>query len=180
MKDVPYGYCHCGCGQHTSIAKWTSPRDHMIKGEPRLFRAGHQKRNNLSYTIDPGTGCWLWDGHCNTSGYGQFRLGGPKMKLAHRYYWEQRFGSVPEGKELHHLCQIRRCVNPDHLELLSRKQHRPLANKPKPFLIWNTKLTSADVLEIRVLRGKETQSSLAKRFGVSQAHISRIQLGKAR
>jgi hypothetical protein len=178
MQDVPYGYCHCGCGIKTSIAKWTAPRDHMVKGEPRMFRAGHQRRNTFGYTVDVESGCWVWHGHFNTFGYGQFSCGPIKNVLAHRHIYEQLRGPIPEGTELHHLCANRRCVNPDHLQPLTRKQHRPTFSKPGPFPIWNKVLTDADVAEIRTLRGQVTQEILGKRFGVCQAHISRIQLGK--
>jgi hypothetical protein len=178
MQEVSYGYCRCGCGEKTSIAKWTAPRDHMVKGEPRMFRAGHQRRNTFGYTVDAETGCWIWHGHFNTGGYGQFSCGPIKNVLAHRYYFEQARGPIPEGTELHHLCTNRRCVNPDHLQTLTRKQHHPTYSKPAPFLCWKTTLTASDIAEIRALRGKVTQEQLGKRFGVYQTTISRVQLGK--
>ncbi len=171
MRDVPYGYCQCGCGQKTSIAarNSNSPRQPLIKGSPCRFVRGHQNRNKLSYTVDPVTGCWLWDGHCNTNGYGQFRLGGPKQHLAHRWYYEQLRGPIPDGIELHHTCENHRCVNPDHLEPMTRRPHRLTRS--------DVKLTADDVAEIRRLRGQVTQVALAERFHVSSRHISNIHSG---
>jgi hypothetical protein len=62
--------------------------------------------------------CWLWTG-CTTRpiplGYGRIRIG-HKFVVAHRYAWMQVNGPIPEGLELDHLCKVRHCVNPDHLE----------------------------------------------------------------
>ncbi len=43
-REVPYGTCHCGCGQKTNISKETDKRRGAIRGEPRKFVAGHQGR----------------------------------------------------------------------------------------------------------------------------------------
>ena len=42
--EVPYGYCHCGCGQKTNISKYNSPKHGWIKGQPRKFLMGHEAR----------------------------------------------------------------------------------------------------------------------------------------
>lgn len=40
-QEIPYGYCHCGCGQKTSIAKITDPRRGNVKGQPVMYVSGH-------------------------------------------------------------------------------------------------------------------------------------------
>lgn len=70
------------------------------------------------------SGCWLWTGRCDEKalpspgyghGHGQFTA--DKRRLgAHRWYYEQVKGPVQEGLHLDHLCRVRCCVNPDHLE----------------------------------------------------------------
>lgn len=69
-------------------------------------------------TLAAGRGsCWLWTA-CTGSeadGYGHFRAG-PTDARAHRWLYEHLYGSVPAGLHLDHLCRVRRCVNPDHLE----------------------------------------------------------------
>jgi uncharacterized Zn finger protein (UPF0148 family) len=68
-------------------------------------------------------GCWLWKGTIkNRDGYGYVSLPGapPRYKAAHRAAYELSKGPIPEGMVIHHKCRIRDCVNPDHLEPLSR------------------------------------------------------------
>jgi hypothetical protein len=62
--------------------------------------------------------CWFWMGTLNPAGYGVFNLGnraGNKTVLAHRFAYEQVAGPILE-ESLDHLCYVRRCVNPAHME----------------------------------------------------------------
>ena len=74
-------------------------------------------------------GCWVWT--ASTFGgkpgneYGGIRLG-PKaagMRLAHRVSYEFYKGPIPDGLHIDHLCRVRLCVNPDHLEAVTPKQN---------------------------------------------------------
>jgi hypothetical protein len=60
-------------------------------------------------------GCWLWLGPLNNAGYGTVRREGRKL-LAHRVVYELLVGPIPEGLQSDHLCRVRRCVNPAHIE----------------------------------------------------------------
>jgi hypothetical protein len=60
--------------------------------------------------------CWLWIAGHNSAGYGWFNIAG-KCNLAHRAAWELSVGSIPEGLDVLHRCDIPACVNPDHLFL---------------------------------------------------------------
>lgn len=59
--------------------------------------------------------CWLWTGTINVDGYGKvsFRL---PCRLAHRVVYERLVGPIQDGLQLDHLCRVRNCVNPNHLE----------------------------------------------------------------
>ena len=59
--------------------------------------------------------CWLWTASVDHAGYGQFGVH-PRKVGAHRYAYQALVGPIPEGLELDHLCRVRRCVNPAHLE----------------------------------------------------------------
>lgn len=60
------------------------------------------------------SGCWEWRAHIKNGGYGDFRY--PGGRFAHRASYELFVGPIPEGLQLDHLCRVRHCVNPDHLE----------------------------------------------------------------
>lgn len=64
-------------------------------------------------------GCWLWPGATNDKGYGQIKDGGVTL-YTHIVTHEEKYGPVPEGLELDHLCRVRRCANPDHTEAVTR------------------------------------------------------------
>lgn len=76
--------------------------------------------------------CWLWTAAANP--YGVFASGFGFQVKAHVWSWEQVNGPVPEGKELDHLCRVKRCVRPDHLEPVTKKQN---AERAMPFRVIN-------------------------------------------
>lgn len=67
----------------------------------------------------PG-GCWWWTGAARPSGYGNFWVEG-RCVISHRYAYEERYGNIPDGLTIDHLCRNRRCVNPDHLEAVTQR-----------------------------------------------------------
>ncbi len=60
--------------------------------------------------------CWLWTGGTNGTGYGHMTLNNRKNAYAHRLAYEFAHGPIPEGLTIDHLCRVRLCVNPAHLE----------------------------------------------------------------
>jgi len=77
---------------------------------------------------EPGeNACWLWEGNQNTGGYGQISItrvsNNTKHPCAHRYAYEISIGPIPLGLTLDHLCRVRTCVRPSHLEPVSIKEN---------------------------------------------------------
>lgn len=69
---------------------------------------------------EPNTGCWLWLSTTDANDYGRFFVRMPdgkrRARMAHRLTYEFARGPIPEGMTLDHLCRVRFCVNPDHLD----------------------------------------------------------------
>ncbi len=68
---------------------------------------------------DPNSGCWLWTGYINNHGYGQI---GRNTKAYRESYILAR-GAIPDGLQIDHLCRVRSCVNPDHLEAVTQHEN---------------------------------------------------------
>jgi hypothetical protein len=66
--------------------------------------------------IDKTDTCWLWRPPLTPAGYGQFFPTKGTRMLAHRFAYELLVGPIPQGLTLDHLCRVRNCVNPEHLE----------------------------------------------------------------
>lgn len=73
--------------------------------------------------IDPIAGCWLWTGRLYPGGYAKISIGHRGTALVHRLTYEMHKRPIPEGMQIDHLCRVRRCVNPDHLEPVTHAQN---------------------------------------------------------
>ncbi len=65
--------------------------------------------------------CWLWTACISGGGYGVFKL--DRKQYAHRLAYEWLVGPIPEGLQLDHLCRVRHCVNPEHLEPVTTQEN---------------------------------------------------------
>lgn len=78
------------------------------------------------------SGCWIWTGAVNSTGYPCFGIQG-RSQLAHRVAYRTLVQPIPAGLEIDHLCRTPRCVNPQHLEPVTKAENvrRALeANRP--------------------------------------------------
>lgn len=73
------------------------------------------------------SGCWQWNGGQNSKGYGVFMLEG-SAKLAHRVAWEACEGEIPDEMTIDHLCFNKLCVNPLHMEVVTRSENSRRGN----------------------------------------------------
>jgi hypothetical protein len=68
--------------------------------------------------------CWIWEGARITTGYGHVHWGyRGKHKYAHRIAYEHFVGPIPVGMHLDHLCGVKACVNPSHLEVVTQAEN---------------------------------------------------------
>ena len=133
-----------------------------MRAAARPFNEWHKPANN---------GCWLWQGTVNSSGYGNKYFNG-KMETAHRIAWVLQHGQIPVGLQVLHYCDVRCCVNPDHLFLGTQKENIQDAIKKQRL---RTKLNPEAVRKIRVLRKRGlTLQEIGDQFGVVKQAIHAV------
>jgi hypothetical protein len=126
--------------------------------------------------------CWFWTGQTNRGGYGVHC-----KSVAHRIGWELTRGPIPMDKDkcfVLHTCDNRRCVNPNHLYLGSKKENGRDSSVRKRYehrrgeSATRSKLTEAQVLEIRRLCAipGANKSEVARQFGITNTHACGIAL----
>lgn len=82
---------------------------------PRLFE-------KFWAQVDPSGDCWDWTGFKTSEGYGRLHWG-DNSTFVHRLVWELMVGPIPPGLEIDHRCFNEGCVNPDHLEPVTRREN---------------------------------------------------------
>lgn len=125
-------------------------------------------------------GCWLWTGGTNGRGYGVIGTERPRRSnYAHRVSYELHVGPIPDGMEVAHRCDVRNCVNPEHLTLMTHRENEAdKASKgrvPRGERQWQSRLTETAVLDIRRrVKEGETRTALAKEYGTSASNVEHI------
>ncbi|WP_196807602.1 HNH endonuclease [Candidatus Solirubrobacter pratensis] len=133
---------------------------------------GHNARlQTPPYWVDPNRGCWLWQRALSEGRYGIMHVPGEGLRMAHRVFYEEHVGPIPAGEEITWTCGNRSCINPAHLEAVSR---RIVVRRGRA-----TKLSAEDIRTVRVLwRDGMTDETLARHFGVSTTRIRQVTRGK--
>lgn len=130
--------------------------------------------------IEPDTngGCWLWSGTLLDVGYGQFSVNRAKTS-AHRFSWESLRGPIPSGMFICHRCDVRACVNPDHLFLGTQADnmrdaaHKGRVSRGDNHL--NAVVNETIVREIRALaEAGQKPAQIAKTYGLKRTTVGAI------
>lgn len=90
-------------------------------GEQHIITTFDIDRFFSRFHVD-SAGCWIWTGARYATGYGMFAFG-RKGFVAHRVAYLMCKGRYPQGLDLDHLCRVRPCCNPDHLEPVTRQEN---------------------------------------------------------
>jgi hypothetical protein len=134
----------------------------------------------LSKTDTSPDGCWLWRGGTNGRGYGVMGLNDPRrMAYVHRVMYEIAKGPIVDGYEVAHTCDVRNCVRPSHLVLMTHAGNvADMVSKGRSARgasRRNTRLTEDAVRAIRLRAAAgERRVELAAEFGVSVAAVDLI------
>jgi hypothetical protein len=108
------GYCRAHYIRSLRGSDMMKPLQYLVKPIDRFMA-------KVDKTPD---GCWRWTASKTPEGYGNFAAGGRNSLLkAHKFAYEYFKGSIPKGLEIDHICCVRDCVNPDHLQLLTHKEN---------------------------------------------------------
>lgn len=127
--------------------------------------------------------CWLWTGEIATHGGGVLRIGG-QILSAYRISYEIYMGEIPKDMCVCHTCDVRSCVNPEHLWIGTHAENMADAAKKNRMhpgeQSAQSKLKNEQVIEIVNLykTGNYSQQQIAEMFGVEHTIISGIITGK--
>lgn len=146
--------------------------DPLVATRPASRRSWMEARfwSKVSITDNP-LDCWEWTKSRDKAGYGRTRTLGEA--LAHRVAYTYAHGPVPPRWCVLHTCDNRACCNPGHLYLGSRAEN--MADMARKERSGKLKLSNEQVRQIRIrAKAGETQSALAREFGVHQMTVSAI------
>ena len=161
--------------------------------EEWIERAREQLSRFLSKIKKIEGGCWEWIGGKDKDGYGKFAITGRGQRFpgdspvqkhvrAHRLMWLLKCGPIPKRLKVLHECDNTSFVRPKHLSLGTQKQNvqdaisrgRALVGELNP----RATLTTKDVVRIRRLSKRWSQTAVARIVGCSRGAVSAVLTGR--
>ncbi len=142
-----------------------------------------EERFMASIQFEQMSGCWLWERAMFRDGYGKVDYEG-KQARATRASYMHFVGPIPDGHFVLHKCDTPLCVRPDHLFTGTQKQNiadmfaKGRQHDRRGEKQGQSKLTEAQVREIKSLKGKVGPTELGRRYGVNHSAICAIYAGK--
>lgn len=178
-KYAAKGYCHF------HYNRWKRHGDplHAQRMVERYSSLGSRMESLARVTSE--SECWEWQGSIHHSGYGIMKFDG-KHRYAHQWAYINIFGSIPDGLQVLHSCDNRKCVNPAHLRAgthqdnMDDKVERDRCARLLGELGPSRKITESDAIEIIQRYATESISSaaLGKDYGISPSQVQFIVNGK--
>ena len=86
-----------------------------------IYETRYNGHPSIDSRIDRSGDCWLWQGALS-DGYGHVSVDGRGVGV-HRVVYEALIAPIPDGLQIDHLCRVRHCVNPDHLEVVTAAEN---------------------------------------------------------
>ena len=142
----------------------------------------HYLAHLLSYTIRTPSGCMEYTRCVQSNGYARATVR-YKADYAHRHVYRLAFGEIDKGLDVCHSCDNRKCINPDHLFLGTRKQNMEDAKSKgrtaRGFALPQTKLSDDDKEAIAELAQQGLlYKEIAARFGIHRVRANKIAIEK--
>ena len=104
-------------GGESALADYSREKGGIVMPQAcRRPRGSVWERFHTKFIPVTESGCWIWMSEISNNGYGRMRDSYKVKRMAHRIAWELYFGPIQEDLEIDHLCRVRCCVNPAHLE----------------------------------------------------------------
>jgi hypothetical protein len=134
-----------------------------------------QNRIEKNYMPVTECGCWIWTGGLDKDGYGKICIDGMNQR-AHRVSFELHREKIPDGECALHTCDIRCCINPDHIFIGTRADNMTdkcaKDRQPNGERHYRSRLSEDDVILIRSSSISNKEAAAA--FGVTYKAIWRI------